>query len=250
MKKLLVVLGVAFVLLLACVLVFSLFIEKALVAGVETVGPELTGTNVHLSSVDLSMRSGRLEISGLEVGNPDGFESEYSIRLGTVVLDIVPASLIQDKIVIEEVRIDSPEMILEIGSGGANISRILKNVEKASGATEELEEDDDSSKRFEIRKLTISNGKMTLANKQLNEEGIVLPLADIIITDIGTDEQGATIANVIKRVLLSINKETLASSTKNGKFIGKQLESTADNLKESIGGFLKGFKKKEEPEGD
>lgn len=251
MKKLLAALVFISVILLIAYFAFSLFIEKTLIAGVETIGPRLTGTTVELNDVDLSLIAGRIEISGLEVGNPDGFKSDFSIKLGRMTLDVVPFSLIGDKVIIEEIVINGPELIYETSFRGANISKILKNVEGVSSSAEDDSVNDDSEgKRFEIRKLVISNGKVKVANKQLGGEGLVVPLVDFTITDIGTNERGATMANVVRRVMLSINTQTIASATKSGKFVGKQFEGTVDNVKGAVGGLLKSLKKKPKSESE
>ena len=81
MKKLLVVVLGLVILGVVLLLVLSKAIGSGIKAGVETFGPEVTQTPIGLESVDLSAFSGSGEISGLIVGNPEGFNTPHAIKL-------------------------------------------------------------------------------------------------------------------------------------------------------------------------
>ncbi len=51
---------------------------------IESVGTQAAGTPVTLERVDLSLWSGRGEITGFAIANPDGFDTEHAFRLGRV----------------------------------------------------------------------------------------------------------------------------------------------------------------------
>ena len=90
MKKVLVVVGVLFVVGVIFLFVFSKAIGSAVEAGVETYGPEVTQTSITLESIELSAFSGSGLISGLVVGNPDGFNTPHAIKLESFSMKIEP----------------------------------------------------------------------------------------------------------------------------------------------------------------
>ena len=57
-------------------------LDRLVEAAIERVGPQVTGTSVLVSGVSISLKEGRGEISGLTIGNPDGFESPHALRIG------------------------------------------------------------------------------------------------------------------------------------------------------------------------
>lgn len=244
MKKLLVFLVVVAVIAFLLVVAGSSLLGKAIVAGVETIGPELTQTTVELEDARLSLFAGRGELKGLVVGNPDGFKTDYAIRLGSVALDLQPMSLLSDKIVVEELVIDGPELIYETKLTSANIGRILKNVESYIGSGKPTEaKPEAASKAFEVRLIKVTNGRVTVASKLLDGEQLVVNLPPIEIRDIGTGPEGATLADVVKRTLASINAETVVAVAQSGQSVGNQIQRSANSLKQKVGGLLDAIKK-------
>ena len=49
---------------------------------VEEFGPEITGTKVVLSDVNVSILSGSASIKNLVIGNPQGFKSDSAVKVG------------------------------------------------------------------------------------------------------------------------------------------------------------------------
>ena len=91
----------------------STLLNKSIKTGVETFGPKVTQTPVRLDEVKLSVLSGNGLLSGLYVGNPEGFKSENIFALGQVEVDIVPRSLLSDEIVINKIYIQKPHISYE-----------------------------------------------------------------------------------------------------------------------------------------
>ncbi|MCH6256378.1 AsmA family protein [Puniceicoccaceae bacterium K14] len=254
MKKLITVFLVFAVIAVAIFLSFSKVLSKGIVAGVETYGPDVTQTEVTLESVNLSAFSGKGAITGFVVGNPEGFSTEHAIKLDDFQIDLKPASVISDKIVINEIIIDGPQIIYETNSEfKTNIGTILKNVESFAGssdASEEAEEQDSegSEKKLEIGLFRLSNAKVQVVNPLLGGDGLSLELPVIELEDLGKGEEGMTIADVMKKVLASVNQETITAMSKNGGDLGNQVEEVGKKAKESVGNLLKGFKKSVESE--
>src|SRR4029077_15377771 len=109
MKKILLRLGLAIVVLLVIAVVVAMLSLNGLIKrGVETYGPKLTGVDVKLESVNVSLWSGSGTIKVLSVGNPQGFKAPLSMRVGSATIALKPSSLIGDKIIIHKVELVAP----------------------------------------------------------------------------------------------------------------------------------------------
>ena len=84
---------------------------------------------VSLDSVDLDIISGKAGLNGFIVGNPNGFATESAFKLGSIAVQIDPASINSDTILIKSVMITNPKVTYELFEGNANVDAIQKNVD-------------------------------------------------------------------------------------------------------------------------
>ena len=68
------------------------------------------------------------------VGNPEGYQTPSAIKLGDIALAVEPGSLLSDTLVVDEINIQAPEITFEGTLSGNNLSKILQNLEAATGA--------------------------------------------------------------------------------------------------------------------
>lgn len=186
--------------------------------GIETLGPELTGTTVEIGEVDLSLFSGKGAIRGIVIGNPKGFETDRAFKLDEVRVDLVPLSVFGHSIVIEEIFIDGPEITYEKKDESSNLLQIAKNVQTFAGgqtseeeSSEEAEAKDSSDTkiridRFELREASVRAG--TIKDKTLE-----LTLPTIELTDLGAPD-GAAPAEVSAEVAKTVTGRVTAAVTK------------------------------------
>ena len=242
MKRLIGILVVLALILTVLLFAASGFVGKGIAAGVEKFGPELTKTDITLEGVDLSAFSGSGTIKGLVVGNPEPFRTQSSIKVGRAHLDMVPLSIISDKIVIEEISIDAPEITYEFGLGSSNIGQILKNIEAFTGSSEE-ETSSEGGRNIQIDLLKITNGEINVSGQLLQGQTLLIPLPPITIEGIGQDsEDGTSISEAMRIIFSAINAETIAAVGQSGKVVGNQLKNIGETTKESVDGLLKGLK--------
>src|SRR5881409_1074426 len=134
MKKLIIRgIVVLLVLLVVAVGVSIYFLGSIVKKGVETVGPQITGTEIKLDSATLSLLSGSGKLKGLLVGNPEGFKTESAIKVGSVSVGVVAGSVFSDKVRVTQVNVQAPEITFEGGLKGNNLSKLLDNVEASTG---------------------------------------------------------------------------------------------------------------------
>jgi len=204
MKKLLLIIVLAAVVAVAYVFLNAGGLVKKII---ESVGSEVTGVAVTVDSVEIGLTDGTASIKELTVGNPPGFESEHAFALGEVSVDIDTGSLGGDAIHIEEVIIDSPSVIYEMGTGGSNIDAIQQNVAKFTGpgGGESGESTDDGEGQpVIIDRVLITNVRVAVSANFLAGEDLGTTIPEIEIRDIGKDGGGASPAEVVQLIIEAI----------------------------------------------
>ena len=268
MKKIILGILIAIVVVgIAAVVGVALFLDSGLKKGVETIGPQVTGVDVKLDSVRLSLWSGSGSIKGLVIGNPEGYKSPHAIRVSSASLSVAPGSLFSDKIIVKSIRVEAPEIIYELGPGGNNLKKIQANIEAAAGSSEKSAPAEPASpgKKLQVDEVIITGGKVTLAASMLGGKGVTSPLPEINLKNLGTGPEGITGAELTKQILSQVmagsfnvaqdlvkqaGKEVLNAAEGAGKEALKAAEGAGKTAADSAGKALKGvgdlFKKKKE----
>jgi uncharacterized protein involved in outer membrane biogenesis len=250
MKKWLVRIGIALVaLLVAGVVAVSLFLDRAVKHGVETVGPQLTKVPIKLDGVGLSLLTGSGSIKGLEVGNPEGYKAGNAIQLDRASLSLSPGTLLSDKIVIRSIRIEGPVINVEGSPGKNNLTQIRDNVQAALGSVSSGSSGKDSAPASSGKKLQVDEFILTGAkvNYTVPGVGLTVPIAvpDIKMTGLGTGPEGITAGDLTSRVLGQLTGDLVPLLT---KAVSETASGAVNKVTEEAGKALKGvgdfFKKK------
>jgi uncharacterized protein involved in outer membrane biogenesis len=247
MKKTLIIISV---LIIAIILVLSFSLNSIIKSGVETVGSKATDTTVKLQDVDISLFSGKGQIKNLFIGNPEGFKTESAFKLNEVRLSLNVKSVFSDKIVIDEIYIDAPDITYEKGFKGDNIKAILKNIKAFSGESKGApmdtgEKSSKDEKNVQINNFIVKNGKVNMSVTALRGEKLSLSLPDIHMKDIGKEKEGTTMSKALEQVFVVINKNVITAVAGSVKDIdigsvveeagGETVGNTVNKLKGLIG---------------
>src|ERR1043165_2112947 len=109
----LIIAGVVIVVAAVGIVFFSL--NSIVKSGVETVGPQLTKVDIKLGSAKISPFSGSGELSKLAVGNPQGYKSLNSIKIGSIKVAVDIGSVLSDTVKVQSINIQAPEITCEGG---------------------------------------------------------------------------------------------------------------------------------------
>ena len=245
------VVTVLVVLIVVGVIATSFFLGPIVKKGMETVGPKITQVSIKVDAVNLSLLTGSASIKGLVVGNPEGYKAPQAISVGSADVEVNPFSVLSDKIVIRSVRVEAPEITFE-GSpfSGNNLNTIMKNVNAATKSGGPAAPNTAGkaapkpAKKLEVDDFLITGAKV-------NFNGTILSLPDIHVPNLGKGSDGITAAELTRRVLDALTRDTVkavASAAtdvgKNvgqvvGKELGKSLGSNVSNLSKGLGGLFK-----------
>ena len=251
MKKLIIGFSVTVVILAILGLVaVGLFLDTAVKRGVETVGPMLTKVDVKLDSVNLSLLSGGGKLKGLFVGNPSGYKTPSAIQVGDASLAIAPGSIFSSKVVIRSIHVQAPEITLETDLRENNLSKIVANLEAATGGSSSsgASADKKASKKLQVDDFLITGGKIHVTVTALGGQSATVPLPEIHLSSLGQGPDGITAAELTKLVLQAVEKEAVQVAARSvtdlstanlTKGLGKTANGAATSVTKGLGGLFK-----------
>lgn len=190
-------------------------------------GSEVVGTSVDIGKIYLSLSDGKGGVNNISVANPKGYSQDYIIKLGgvSVSVDVNSVKKLAEEslkgtgskvktVVINEIRIDKPEVTYELMSlSQNNVDDILANINKntASTSKEPVKEEAKNATQYKvaIKKVVVANGVATVAANLLGaSQSLSLNLPTVTIANLGTEKQGITIEDGIARIFKEILKTT------------------------------------------
>lgn len=241
MKKLLVFVAVLACLAVVAVFATTFFLGSIVKAGVTTVGPKLTGTKVELTGARISPLDGSGTLTGFLVGNPAGWQSDRAFYLGEVHLDVEPRSLLGDTIVVEEMRIDRPQIFYETKIVTSNIKELLNHIEKMTGGGQTTETDSGPAKKIILKKFVLQNGEVTLG---AGTAALTVPMPALTLTDLGVKEGGLTPAQLSMAIMRQVLANVVsAAASAAGQIGGSAGGLSKDALGEAAEKAAEGIKK-------
>lgn len=216
--------------------------------GIETVGSDILGVPVSVSKVEISLKEGSAQISGLQIGNPTGFKTDNAFSLGKIRLAIDTSYLTTDTIKINDLTIVDPKINYELAAGKNNIGVIKKNIEAKKSpsdkkSTGERRSSNKASKSFIVENISFSGGNVTTLIGSL-EKNVNLP--EINIQNIGNKNNPASAKQVANVIMAEITRNII-QNTDLGEIrdqIQGRRKEIKNKVKEGIGGALKGIMNK------
>lgn len=203
MKKIIITIIVLLVVGILCVISLGALaltsLDKNIKIGVESMGPEITGTPVTVESIDISPLSGIAQVKGFMVGNPEGYKTESAVKIGRILVSIDLKSLISEAPRVKDFVVEDTQLTWEGSIKGSNIAKIQRNVENFVGTSEDEEESSEEQKII-IDHFIIKNTKLLVSTSMLQGKGQTISITDIELNDIGKEEGGATAKDIVAKV--------------------------------------------------
>ncbi|MDD5458320.1 MAG: AsmA family protein [Phycisphaerae bacterium] len=207
LKILYTILIVIVVLLVIVIGAVFLFANSAIKVGVQTQASKALGVPVTLKNVDLSILGGKLELNGLDVGNPEGFGYPHLLKLNQTKVAVDIGSLTSDTVQIKQILLDGMEVYFEQKGLGSNLKTVLNNIPKTEEQPKPEPEPQKEGKKLNVQELELRNIVVHVKLMQLpgqeEPKGLIIRLDPIKLTDIGT-EKDLNIGLVSQEVLAAI----------------------------------------------
>ena len=251
MKKLLI--GVGFIAIIGAgsVMYLSSNAGGLIKDGAEEYVPPVIGADFSIGNVDLDPANGVASLKNMEIGNPEGFNSEHLFKMEELLvkMDVSLENMTSDVIRIREIRLEGADMIYEMGRNGNNVGKIHENID-AYMQELGLDSSSDSEKKFIIDDVYVNGTNVKLSSDLLGGKGVGFPLPNLHLSGIGEKENGALASDVIKQIFGAISrsvskvaesellKNTVGSVEDAAGNVVKEME---DKVVDQVGNKLKGL---------
>jgi hypothetical protein len=216
-------------------------LDAVVKAAVEKYGSEIAGTTVRVEKVRIDLSSGRGELRGLTVANPDGFSRQPIFSLGEITLQIDLSSLAGDVPLVQDIRIVAPHLHYELnGRGGSNLTALQNNLKRHrsanEGGAEARQNGAGKETRLRIRRLGVSGAQADLDLSAIGGKRLTAAMPPVTLTEIG-GKRGATPAVVGEAVLSALVQGLEREVLRLG--LARAAGQASGKVREGIGGALK-----------
>ena len=243
MKVVLGIVGLVVLVVGGAVVYVALNSGELMKRAVEAAGEDVLRTSVTVDAVNLSMAERSGEILGLRIGNPAGFDGDYSMRFDQIKLVMGPTAEVNERvIVIERVIIDGADIATVVNGERSNLEALLDNVENSASQAPGA-----PVPKIIIDRFDFTNARVSVTSDILGEAE--LDIADVHLTDLGRRSDGVTAAEAAQQLLRpiaqAISRQLVAKGLgtddlqaeaqrrlreKAGEAIGDELKSIAERF--------------------
>ena len=228
MKKVFLWSAMTLVGLVAAVAVLWSNLNTIIKQGIETVGPKVLQAQVTVDTVDIEVTEGRGAIRGLTIGNPRGFQADYAFKVGSIAVELDPASVTTDRVHIKSIVMDSPDMVYEGLIGKSNLEQLQANAVGFFGGGRQK-----PAKQVRIDYLKIANGTISVTAALLHGKKLTVPLPTIELRDIGK-KKAVTMADALGQILGAINRAALPAVQKSLAALDQGMKAIGGAMQEGV----------------
>ncbi len=211
MKTAIKIITVLFVLVVALIIGLVVLglgqIDKFAKAAVEYGGEYAMGVETTVDSMDVAVKTGAVEMTGLNIANPQGFDTSHFFQLASASAEVDKDTLFKDAIIIPTVVLRGIDVTLDKGNNPSNYNQILENLsrfESGEGAPADASKE---GKNVIIKSLILEDINIHLANMpgiSLLAGDVAINIPQIELKNIGEQESmnaGDIFGLVVKTVM-------------------------------------------------
>jgi len=170
-------------------------------------GPQATQSDFQVRAVRVLPHTGSITVYGLTVGNPEGYKSDYAVKISEVTVELELRSLIEKLIVIKKVKIHGAKVFLE---GDKKENNLFDIVDNAEVYIDKLFPPSGDPSKVQIHDFSLSKSSAQTAIKILGEtEVLTLNIPDLHMENLG-GEKGDKFPNIVGEVEKTMKKKILA----------------------------------------
>ena len=213
--------------------------------GIETIGSDITKTDVDIESVRIRLLSGHAEISRPVIGNPRGYSTPYALSCEKIAVDFDPQSVFSDALIIQQILIEEPSVMYEASMKGSNINALSRTID-SYGRDEgpaNVKEKQEKQGSAVIKKLLIKKGQVHI------NAALTVALPEIEMKDLGREGQEMQVSDIVMMVFGTISR-TVLTAVSSGRPLIEDASRTVGNILsqgvktggDSVGKVLGGIK--------
>jgi hypothetical protein len=180
-------------------------LEKIAIAGIGSVLSNVLDAPCSISRVQLDLNKQVLELSGVKIGNPKGFDTASAIQVEHARVEADPKLLFGKAPEIRVLSIDGVTVNAEANRHGINLKKLLDSANRRVPAP--LLQGD-PNKRFKINSAVLDNGIINITTDFLGKNTTEKKLNKIEMSLVGKDGQGVTAQEAMSTLMNKLLEET------------------------------------------
>ncbi|MCW8859776.1 MAG: hypothetical protein OQK97_08775 [Deltaproteobacteria bacterium] len=237
---------IALVVLVVIVVVGAFFyVDSIAKKAIEQGGEMALGVPTNLDDVHISLWGGEASLNGLKVSNPPGFDAQTFLGLGQGDVSVSLGSLMGDTVKIPRVRLSNIRINLEQSGKKNNVEPILARAKSMSGKKGKpaAQADAKAGKKFIVEYFSLDDVQVSANLEFLGQSSKVnLVLPKIELRNLGAEEQGLPMAELVQKVVQAVLSAVQNSSGQLSPMLAKLLAgelSGLDGIKTEVIGQAK-----------
>ena len=226
-KRYLVLSGFTVALMISALIAYRTWdpLDKIIELAIENYSSNILEAEVQIDKVQVNLTESQAILHGLNIANPEGYKTDYAMKLGMVKVALDFESLASNVIVINEVMLESPSIIYEMAAGGSNLDKLAYNAQKHRGDAsvgKADKADAGAGKKMILENFLIRDGQVSVSHKILKGKSLTVAMPDVHLEDIGKDANGVSPAQVAEEIMDSVKSGVgvAAASLSLGKTFG------------------------------
>lgn len=209
-----IILAVVVLVVLVGIIVY-LNLDRVIKNTVQSQATSSTNLQTTLNSASLSLFGGKLNLSGLQVASPPGYQAPQMLDVGSTDLAVSYGQLRSDPVHVAGITIDKPKLVIEQKNGELNFKKAMDDMPKSPDAAPS----NSKPLKLIIDDLKLSNPQVVV--KGIGATDIPLSLPSIELKNIGTGEgaqNGAAVKDVLGQVITAMAAAASDSSALSAEF--------------------------------
>jgi uncharacterized protein involved in outer membrane biogenesis len=224
------------VLTLVVVVIFAgafFYVDSIAKKAIEQGGEMALGVPTTLKDIHISLLGGEAEMSGLKIANPSGFSAPVFMELGHGDVSVSLGSLMDDTVKVPQVRLSGIRVNLEQSGKKNNVEPILARTKSLAGqkGSSAAQPAEDGGKKFIIEYFSLDDVQVNANLELLGQTSKVnLTLPKIELRNLGAEEQGLPMAELVQKVVQAVLSAVQNSSSQLSPALAKLLAGELADL--------------------
>jgi len=174
---------------------------------VEYGGTYAMSVDTTVGTMDVALTQGTVDMGGLNIANPEGFDTEHFFALDNANAALDIQSVRTDTIVVPSIKLSGIDVILDKGNNPSNYNQILENLSRFESGEKAPADETKAGKNVVIKSLILEDINIRVANMpgvSLLAGDVAVKIPSIELQNIGEAESmkaGDIFNLVIKTVL-------------------------------------------------
>lgn len=203
---------------------------RAIKSAIETFDRRYLGVDVEIGDLSVSICSGRIDIHGCEIKNPEGYKTPYLLNAGSVVVDINMWALFKSfghTIEVDVLTLEDIDCIVEYDKafgGTSNVDKIMeflshdekpsekkaKKMEEVVNATGKAPPKKAASQEIVLHKVSFTGIGARLATKLA---GVRFAIGDMNFDDFSKEQGPGLVEDVVWVIMKTFSKTLMVNIT-------------------------------------